>query len=172
MAATHGRDEVGQIVPEPGQLASQCRYARVGRGRLIRRRRAGQQPFLVQQTPVRFAQQLADLLLRDEAEFHFRAVGQNEKEHVRQVELLREQRLAQLPGERPRVGGEVVVGVVGCHQNQVDVGVGVGRAASVGADQQGRGDARVVPAGDDKAINDPLYVRRQQFLSVHLALIL
>lgn len=157
LAAAERCDEVRQVMPEPHDLPAQ-RLTLLDR---LRNRVSAGNPVskvlkdagLVHQRPPR-AVRLGEVAGPVDGQLPLRPVGQDEEQDAGEVEVLDEQRLAQLPYERLAPGDEVVVGVVGNDHAEVEVGPCVGRAAGVGAEEDGGEDVGIGLAGGDEAIEN------------------
>src|SRR5262249_20694828 len=96
---------------------------------------ARQDAHLVQQESVRPSMDVLEVALMAKHELRFAPIRENEKHEVKAIcgVVLQEDGLTQLLDERLAPSEEVRVVVIGREQEEVKVGVGVGRATGIGA---------------------------------------
>ncbi len=155
-------------MPEPGDLAAQCLDLlgirnRVSPGNPVSIGKHAR--FVYQHLPL--TTRLREVAGPANRHLPFRAVGQDEEDDARDVEILDEQRLAQPAHKRLAPGHEAVVGIVGNDHANVQVRPFIGRAGGVGAVEGGGEDVGVGLAGGGEAVEDELMVSGRPFLAVH-----
>ena len=97
---------------------------------------------------------LIELALGGKGKLAFDTILKNKENHVRYIEILQEERLAQLADKSPLPGAKIFVSCIGREQAEVEVGVCIRLAPGIGAAEKCGDHAFIGLAGEDKALED------------------